>query len=43
MTVVPPPDIRVAVAEYLNRNVGKVSEWCDLYWMILNASKTRLW
>ena len=30
MAVVPSPGIRVAVAESLIRDLGRVSEWCDL-------------
>ena len=32
---------RVAVAESLIRDLGRVSEWCDLWGMKLNASKTK--
>ena len=41
--VVPPPGLRVtvAVAESLSRDRGNVSEWCDLWRMKLNASKTK--
>ena len=28
----------LAVAEYLNHDLGKVSEWCDLWGMKMNAS-----
>ena len=41
IAVVPSPGIRVAVAESLIRDLGRVSEWCDLWGMILNASKTK--
>ena len=41
MAVVLSPGIRVAVAESLIRDLGKVSEWCDLWGMKLNASKTK--
>ena len=41
MAVVPSPGIRVAVAESLIRDLGRVSEWCDLWWMKLNTSKTK--
>ena len=37
MAVVPSPGVRVAVAESLIRNLGNVSEWCDLWGMKLNA------
>ena len=41
MAVVPSPGVRVAVAESLIRNLGRVSEWCDLWGMKLNATKTK--
>ena len=41
MAVVPSPGDRVAVAESLIRDLGRVSEWCDLWGMKLNASKTK--
>ena len=41
MAVVPSPGIRVAVAESLISDLGKVSEWCDLRGIELNASKTK--
>ena len=41
MAVVPSPGVRVAVAESLIRDLGRVSEWCDLCGMKLNASKTK--
>ena len=41
MAVVPSPGARVAVAESLIRDLGSVSEWCDLWGMKLNASKTK--
>ena len=31
MAVVPSPGLRVAVAESLIRDLGRVSEWCDLW------------
>ena len=40
LSIVPSPGIWVTVAESLNRNLGKVSEWCDLWGMKSNASKT---
>ena len=42
MAVVPSPGVRVTVAKSLIRDLGRVSEWCDLWGMKLNASKTRL-
>ena len=36
--VVPSPGVRDAVAESLFRDLGKVSEWCDLWGMKLNSS-----
>ena len=41
MAVVPSLGVRVAVAESLIRDLGGVSEWCDLWGMKLNASKTK--
>ena len=41
MAVVPSPGVRIAVAESLIRDLGRVSEWCDLLEMKLNASKTK--
>ena len=38
MAIVPSPCVRVAVAESLIRDLGRVSEWCDLLRMKLNAS-----
>ena len=35
------PGVRVAVAESLIRDLGRVSEWCDLWGMKLNTSKTK--
>ena len=41
MAVVPSPCIRVTVAESLIHYVDRVTEWCDLLGMKLNASKTK--
>ena len=41
MVVVPSPGVRVAVAESLIRDLGRVSELCDLWRMKLNAIKTQ--
>ena len=41
MAVVPSSGVRVTVAESLIRDLGKVSKWCDLWGMKLNASKTK--
>ena len=41
MAVVPSLDVRVTVAESPIRDLGTVSEWCDLWEMKLNASKTK--
>ena len=41
MAIVPSPGIRVAVAESLIHDLGRVSEWCDLWGMKLNVSKTK--
>ena len=39
--VVPSPGVRVTVAESLIRDLGRVSEWCEIWRMKLNASKTK--
>ena len=31
MAVVPSTDVRISVAESLIRDLGRVSEWCDLW------------
>ena len=41
MAVVPSLGVRVTVAESLIRDLGRVIEWCDLWGMKLNASKTK--
>ena len=41
MAAVPSPDVRVAVADSLIRDLGRVSEWCDLLGTKLNAIKTK--
>ena len=41
LSVVPSPGVRVTVGESLNRELNMVSEWCDLWRMKLNASKTK--
>ena len=41
IAVVPSTGLRVAVAESLSRDLMKVTEWCDLWGMKLNASKTK--
>ena len=41
MAVVPSQGIRVTVAESSIRDLGRGSEWCDLWGMKLNASKTK--
>ena len=40
MAVVPSPGVRVAVAESLILDLGRISEYCDLWGIKLNASKT---
>ena len=37
----PSSGVRVTVAESLIRDRGRVSEWCDLWGMKLNESKTK--
>ena len=41
IAVVPSPSVRVAVTESMSHDLMKVSEWCDLCGMQLNASKTK--
>ena len=41
MAVVTSPGVGITVAESLIRDLGRVSEWCDLWGMKLNASKTK--
>ena len=41
MAIMPSPGVRVSVAESLIRDLGRVSEWCDLWLIKLNASKTK--
>ena len=41
IAVVPSPGVRVTVAESLNCDLVRVNAWCDLWGMILNASKTK--
>ena len=40
MAVVPSQGVRVTVAESLIRDLDRVSEWCDLWGIKLNESKT---
>ena len=39
IAIVPSPGIRVTLADSLSRNLIKVSEWCDLWGIKLNASR----
>ena len=41
VAVVPSPGERVAVSEFMKRDLNRVSVWCDLWGMKLNASKTK--
>ena len=41
MAVVPSPGERVAVSESMNHDLNRVSVWCNLWGMKLNASKTK--
>ena len=41
MAVVPSPGVKVAVAETLIHDLGRVSEWCDLWGMKLNVSENK--
>ena len=40
VAVVPSLGVRVAATESLSRDLVRVSEWCDLWGMKLNESKT---
>ena len=42
LSVLPSPGGRVTVAGFLDSDIGKVSEWCDLRGMKLNATKTMI-
>ena len=37
----PSPGERVAVSESMNRDLNRVSVWCNLWGMTLNVSKTK--
>ena len=37
----PSPGEKVAVSESMNRDLNRVSVWCNLWGMKLNASKTK--
>ena len=39
--VVSSPGVSITVAESLNRDLDKVSEWCNLWGMKLDSSKTK--
>ena len=41
MAVVPSPGVRVAVAEFLIGDLGRVNEWCGRWGMKLNAIKNK--
>ena len=41
MAFVRSPGVRVPVVESLIHDLGKISEWCDLWGRKLNASKTK--
>ena len=41
VAVVPSPGERVVVSESMNRDLNRVSVWCNLWGMKLNASKTK--
>ena len=41
MAVLPSPGVKVAEAESMILDLGRVSEWCDLWGMKFNASKTK--
>ena len=37
----PSPGERVAVSESMNRDINRVSVWCNIWGMKLNATKTK--
>ena len=41
VAVVPFPGERVAISESMNRDLNRVSVWCNLWGMKLNANKTK--
>ena len=41
VAVVPSPGESVAVSESMNRDLNRVSAWCNLWGMKLNAGKTK--
>ena len=41
VSVVPSPDQRPLVSESLNRDLAQISDWCKLWGMKLNATKTQ--
>ena len=41
VAVVPSPGEKVAVSESMNRDVNRVSAWCNLWGMKLYSSKTK--
>ena len=41
MAVIPSPGVIVRVVDTLICNLGRVSEWCDLWGMKLNSSKAK--
>ena len=41
VAIVPCPGERVSVTEFLNRDLNRVSVWCDVWGTKLNASKTK--
>ena len=41
MAVLPSPGVKAIIAESLIRDLGRVSEWCDLLGIKLNACKTK--
>ena len=41
ISVVPSPGVSFTVAESLIHDLGRVSEWCDLWGIKFNGSKTK--
>ena len=41
LACIPPPNMRSDVTEPLNRDLSKISTWCNLWGMRLNPNKTQ--
>ena len=40
LAIVPSPDMRSVISNSLNWDLAKISEWCKLWGMKMNPSKT---